>query len=179
MAEMTVNHRRLNTLMLRRNVKDADVAEATGLARSTVYNLRTGTRGTTSERTLLAIAKALDTTMDYLSSEGDPDKEDDGRVVVRLDEPTRKLAEVATGLSLTRKEELIRIAETLLLMEQEQFQATPSREAFDVLIGIYNELRNHAGGRDLVEVLEAMIRANGISFAPKRGNSFSNHHQSH
>jgi transcriptional regulator with XRE-family HTH domain len=178
MSKITVNAARLHALMTKRNVSDADLAEAIGISRTAMFYLRTGTTKTTTERKMVMIAKELDTTVDYLSGEGDPE-EDTSRVAVVLDEPGRKLAQVASSLSATRKEELIRIAETLLVMEQEAFRATPSQEAFDVIIEIYNELQNHTGGRDLVETLEAMFRANGISFAPKRGNGLSNHHQGH
>jgi transcriptional regulator with XRE-family HTH domain len=178
MSKITVNAARLHALMTKRNVSDADLAEAIGISRTAMFYLRTGTTKTTTERKMVMIAKELDTTVDYLSGEGDPE-EDTSRVAVVLDEPGRKLAQVAANLSLTRKEELIRIAETLLVMEQEQFRATPSSEAFDVILGIYNELQNHTGGRDIVEALEALLRANGISFVPKRSNGLGNHHQGH
>jgi transcriptional regulator with XRE-family HTH domain len=159
MADIKVNRARLKTLMLKREVSDGDVGALTGLARTTIYNLRVGNRDTTSERTLFAIAQALDTTVDYLSSEGEP--EDDGRrVAVMLDEPGRKLAEVAKNLSAIRKEELIRIAETLVAMEREQSKLPLTAEAMDTLIEIAEQLRVFAGGNDPLEVLEALLNAN-------------------
>jgi transcriptional regulator with XRE-family HTH domain len=178
MADVTVNRERLKSLMLRRNVGDGDMAKLTGISRTTFYYLRTGHHATTSERALTAIAQALDTTVEYLTGEGEPEEEGD-RVAVVLDEPGRKLAEITANLSAIRKEELIRMAQVLLDMEREQSKIPPTKEALDVLMGIYEQLRVYSKGADPLAALEAVFRANGINLPPNRSNGLSNEHHNH
>jgi transcriptional regulator with XRE-family HTH domain len=177
MADVTVNGERLKSLMLKRNVGDGDMAKLTGLSRTTFYYLRTGHHNTTSERALTAIAQALDTTVEYLTTEGEPEEE--GGVAVVLDEPGRKLAEVSSNLSAIRKEELIRMAQMLLDMEREQSKIPPTREALDVLVEIYNQLRVYSKGADPLDALEAVLRANGIVLPPNRSNGIGNQPHNH
>jgi transcriptional regulator with XRE-family HTH domain len=177
MGEVTVNQARLQDLMFRRNMSDGKLAKAAGVSRTLVFYLRTGQTKATAERVLTAIAEALETTVDYLSEEGDV--EDNGQVAVMLDEPGRKLAEVTANLSATRKEELIRIAETLLAMERERSKMPLDAGAMDLLIEIYEQVRTFKKGADPLETLEALFRRNGFPFPPKRDNGLGNERHNH
>jgi transcriptional regulator with XRE-family HTH domain len=180
MADVTVNRERLKSLMLKRNVGDGDMAKLTGISRTTFYYLRTGHHSTTSERALTAIAEALDTTVEYLTGEGEPEEEND-RVAVVLDEPTRKLAQVAANLSAVRKEELIRMAQALVDMEREQNKLPLDAGAMDRLIAIYDQLRIFAGGDDPLDSLEELLR-NNRNLPPggtQASNGLGNHSHNH
>lgn len=158
MNDISVNSERLKDLMLRRKVGDSKLAELSGLGRTTIYYLRSGQTKATSERNLRTIAAALDTTVAYLSGEGEA-QEDSERVAVLLTEPIRQLAEVANSLSEIRQEELIRMARALVELEREQFQSIPSSESMDALIDIYNDIKAFAGGADPIVTLQAFLRA--------------------
>jgi transcriptional regulator with XRE-family HTH domain len=179
-SDIAINKDRLQDLMIRRGVNDGQVGQLADMSKGAIRYLRIGTSKTTSERNLRAIAKALDTTVEYLSSEGKPDREDDGQVAIVVDEPGRKLAEVASRLSAIRKQELVRIAEALLAMEREKSKIPLEPEAMDRLIAIYDQLRVFAGGADPLDSLEALLKNNGVFLSgAKPSNGLGNQGHNH
>lgn len=159
MSEYPLNQAKLKQLMELRVMSDGDLARQSGLGRTTVYYLRTGKHQTTSERNIKALADALGTTIDYLSSDEAIDEED-GRVAVMLPEALLELTQIAARLSEIRQEELVRIAATLEEMERAQASTPPSVKTMEALLLVAEQLREQVGGTDPLESLEAVLRAN-------------------
>jgi len=57
---------RIKELREAKGISASDLAAMCGISRQTIFNMETGRTQTTSSKTLLAIARALDTTVDAL-----------------------------------------------------------------------------------------------------------------
>lgn len=151
MSELRFNRGRLQDLMDKRELVDADLAALAGLSKSTIYYLRTGKHKSTSAEKLKRIADALETTPEYLMRSDE--ETDDKRVPVLLPEPIRRLAQIAGGLSDVRQEELIRLAEALEKLEREQpVHALPTR-IMEILLEVAGELGIESESLDELEEL--------------------------
>jgi transcriptional regulator with XRE-family HTH domain len=152
-----INHLKLKDLMERRGLSDGQLAEKVDMGRTTVYYLRTGKQEGTSEKNLKAIAGVLETTVDYLTGEGEVPAVSDGRVAMLLPEPVRKLAQIANSLPEDRQEELLRIASVLLDIERERAEQDLTEEGFQELLEIAEALRESGAPGDAVELLEKFV----------------------
>lgn len=150
-VEIRFSKDRLAEAMRRQDFNDYSLAAKTGISRTAIYYLRTGKRAQPSAEIVKRLAEGLGTTVEYLMGFDAPAL----TARPRLPETIRQLAEIAGGLSEVRQAELVRIAEALRKLEEEQQTLTTPMVA--TLMALHEKLREQGVTEDALDLLETLI----------------------
>lgn len=156
MAKKTqINLTRLKKLMGKKGWGVGELAQYSKVKYQTVYSIYVGRRTNTASGTLKALVAALDTSTDYLLDESD----DEEPPIQKLPEAIRQLAEIANQLSGVRQEELLRIAQALRQLEEDQATAPLPSGSMRALLELADKIKEQGGNDDLLESLRALFRS--------------------
>jgi transcriptional regulator with XRE-family HTH domain len=140
-----INLTRLKELMEKRGMTMVDLAKEAEVSYDTIFSIHSGRRPNTSSATLRKLAKALRVSVNDLLEGGGEDV-----IENELPQIVRQLAEIATELSETRQEELVRIADAFKKLESEEGYLPFDRKKMLALLHAAETLGPGDGTADLI-----------------------------
>jgi transcriptional regulator with XRE-family HTH domain len=159
MKEPTLNLRRFEEMLDRKHWGPYDLEHYSGVKYDTIYKIRSGKSTRVSAEILGKLAIALNTSIDYLVGLSDNPIRNQGKA---LPADIQRLHDVAFQLSLSRRKELVAIAETLSKFEVETNQAIDTTAHRQQDMNYYDSLMSvlrRKFGDDEVDEIEDEMRS--------------------
>lgn len=149
MQSTHVDLARLEQLLARKKWSTSDLAKHSGLKYNTVYSLRKGRRVNHSAQTLMAIAQSFGVSVDYLLGKTDEDE------IVDI---AQQLADIVMRLNETRREELMRVAQALEMIDMQRRDELPPDETMATLLEVARQFEKLGRTDELERALRALLQ---------------------
>lgn len=159
MSEVRFSSERLAKLMDKHGLSDQDLADKTGIGKTTIYYLRRGRKGkttSTSAENIDILADALKTSTDYLIEK----TEDPSPVKKKISALVADIVGIAEELSPAKQRQLRELGNTLVKMDR----TTDVAAVYNELMDLISRLTTMKGGNKAIADLASYI--NSLSSQP-------------